>query len=397
MSGLLPFAAWFNPKVKKFITGRTHWRETLMSWRSKNQGQLIWFHAASLGEFEQGRPVIERIRQLHPRKILLLTFFSPSGFEVRKDYDQVNGVYYLPIDTQSNANDFIDIIDPFLAVFIKYEVWPNYFLALKSKRIKLIMISVNFRANQRFFTGITQKWWHRILQCCDTFYTQNESVTELLVKAGHKNAITAGDTRYDRVFALAQQTTVPSEIANWKGPKKLLLAGSTWPADDEYIYRAFKDCDDWKLLIFPHNIRESQLQNICQKFSAMRWSERILKDINDYRVVVIDEIGWLSAAYATADLAWIGGGFQKGIHNTLEAAAWGVPVCFGPNYHHFTEAQLLLAANAAKSAASKDDTLMLVDTMKNAKWMRTAGAAARKIVDDNKGATEKIILSCGMN
>lgn len=367
------------------------------NWRSSNPGELIWFHAASLGEFEQGRPIIEKIRQEHPQKVVLLTFFSPSGFEIRKDYSQVNGVFYLPIDTSKNAREFIRICRPKLAIFIKYEIWPNYFLELKSQQIRLIMVSVNFRQNQRFFKGMTRFWWNDILKNCQAFFTQNERTTRLLIQAGHQHVITAGDTRYDRVCEVASKTLPPAELIAWKGSDKLLIAGSTWPSDDNYLLEVLKKVRGWKVVFFPHNLNDKQVQWIIHNYNAQRWSSRGQISLDHYPAIVVDEIGWLSAAYGAADMAWIGGGFEKGIHNTLEAAAWGVPICFGPRFEKFDEAIELIAINAAKSARSIDDLDGMIHAMNDEHWRLSAGVAGCNYVHSNTGATDKILNAFGID
>jgi len=396
ISALLPMAAIIHGKARKFHEGRWDWRQRLKKWRDENSGELIWFHAASLGEFEQGRPLIEKIKQQHPHKILLLTFFSPSGYEIRKNYQQVHGVFYLPTDTSKNARDFLQIISPSLAVFIKYEVWPNYFKELKSQHIQLIMISVNFRENQRFFRGFTRSWWNGILKNCQQFFTQNERTTQLLLAAGHQNVITAGDTRYDRVFEVASQTSPPKELIEWKGKDKLLIAGSTWPDDDQYILEVLQKMSGWKVLFFPHNLNETQIEWILKNCKALRWSTREQDSLARYGAMVVDEIGWLNSAYGVADIAWIGGGFNKGIHNTLEASAWGVPVCFGPKFEKFEEAKELILQNAARSARSTNDLSCLVTAMSDGHWLVSAGEAARNCVRTHTGATDKILHACGL-
>lgn len=397
LSALIFVAAIFNRKAQKFCRGRYNWRNRLRTWRDAHPGDLIWFHAASLGEFEQGRPLIEKVRRQYPHKIVMLTFFSPSGYEVRSKYNQVNGVFYLPVDTQKNAVDFISLLQPELAIFIKYEVWPNYFRELKSRQIRLIMISVNFRANQRFFSGMAKSWWNGVLMNCETFFTQNERTTQLLLHAGHRHVITAGDTRYDRVFEVANQTVLPAELIEWKGHDKLLIAGSTWPDDDTYIHAVLQKMKGWKILFFPHVLNESQIQWIVQSCNAQRWSLRNENLLSLGNAVVVDEIGWLNSAYGLADLAWIGGGFNNGIHNTLEAAAWGVPICFGPNYEKFEEAKELISRNAARSARSMHDLDCLITAMSDDQWRATASVAARKCVQENIGATRKIMSVWDLN
>ena len=390
-SAVIACAAPFHRKAEKFYKGRLGWRKHLKKWRDDNPGELVWFHAASLGEFEQGRPLIEKLRQKHSHKIILLTFFSPSGFEVRRDYDKVNGVFYLPVDTAANARDFVALLQPKWAVFIKYEVWPNYFAELKSCQVRLIMISVNFRKDQRFFSGLTKSWWNAVLKNCDTFFTQNERTTALLLQAGHRNVITAGDTRYDRVFEVAGQKHLSSELLEWKGSDQLLIAGSTWPDDDNYLYEVFPQLNGWKILFFPHNLNDSQIDALMQKFDARRWSSRENIPLSGCNVVVVDEVGWLNSAYGLADMAWIGGGFNKGIHNTLEAAAWGIAMCFGPRYEKFDEALQLITVGAARSADSTKHYEVLLTALKDESWRKAAGAAAQGWVAKNIGASAKIM------
>ncbi|MFM9004421.1 MAG: 3-deoxy-D-manno-octulosonic acid transferase [Flavobacteriales bacterium] len=333
---LMPLAALFNAKAKLWVNGRVNWRDRLMQWRNEHEGELIWFHCASLGEFEQGRPVIERIRRDFPRYRMLLTFFSPSGYEIRKAYNRVDGVFYLPADTQSNARDFLEIVRPAKVCFVKYEYWPNYMLACEERSIPLVMVSAILRPNQRFF-GWVSFFWKPVLQTVDHFFVQDKQSAELLSKLSITRCTIAGDTRFDRVLEVVSSSAAIPELEAWKGSASVLIGGSTWPADEEVLHAWWRgrrqDAASWKLIIVPHEVDEGHIEALQRMWpEAVLWSARNENGWTEAPVLIVDEIGHLSAMYRYGTLAWIGGGFGAGIHTTLEAAAGRLPLVFGRQY-----------------------------------------------------------------
>ena len=387
--------ALMHRKSRLWVQGRRNWRRRLQTWRAEHPGELVWVHCASLGEFEQGRPVIERIRRDKPRHTILLTFFSPSGYEIRKSYPHVDGVFYLPADTYSSANYFLDIVRPSLACFVKYEYWPNYFLGCQERGIQLIMISAILRRNQRFFGGLSF-FWLPVLRSVSHFYVQDAASAQLLGAYGFKNATIAGDTRFDRVQEVASAAPEYPEIRKWSENHNVLIGGSTWPADERVLLGWWNMAPaGWKLLIVPHEVLESHVEALQRSWpQAERWSERHTQGWGSGRVVIVDQVGSLSALYQYASLAWIGGGFGAGIHNTLEAAAWALPIAFGPTHEKYAEAVALIHAGAAHSVASEADGVGLL-----VRWTapetdnRAKGLASVKFVASGRGATDKI-MSC---
>jgi len=380
-------------KSRLWVNGRKDWRTRLVDWRKNNPGELYWFHCASLGEFEQGRPVMERLRKERPDVLVLLTFFSPSGYEVRKNYTGADGVFYLPLDTHSGSRKFLDIVQPKVACFVKYEYWPNYFLNCKSRRIPLIMISAILRPDQRFF-GWSGFFWKPVLDCVSHFFVQDEVTLKLLSEIGIERATLAGDTRFDRVLEIAETAKEVSEIREWAQGARVLIGGSTWPADEQVLLEWWQTATGtYKLLLVPHEIGYSHIETMLQKWpEAVLWSKRETEDLRSTNVIIIDRIGMLSALYRYAKIAWIGGGFGDGIHNTLEAAAWNVPVVFGPLYEKFAEAKGLIAVGGALSSPdAREAALILKRLTSNITEMARMGTAAGGFVASGRGATDKIM------
>lgn len=392
---LVHMVALVHYKSRLWVQGRRNWRSRLQIWRKEHPGELVWVHCASLGEFEQGRPVIERIRKDKPQHIILLTFFSPSGYEIRKSYPVVDGVFYLPADTSSASIDFLDIVRPNLACFVKYEYWPNYFFGLQRRGIQLIMISAILRRNQRFFGGMAF-FWLPVLRSVSHFYVQDATSAELLSEYGFTNTTIAGDTRFDRVHEMASAAPEYPEILRWSANHSVLIGGSTWPADERVLLGWWNLAPEgWKLLLVPHEVLESHVEAIQRSWpEAELWSKRHSPGWGGGRVVIVDQIGSLSALYQYASLAWIGGGFGAGIHNTLEAAAWALPIAFGPIHEKFAEAVGLIHAGAAYSVSSEAGgvDLLLRWTAPDAD-NRAKGQASAQFVISGRGATEHII-SC---
>ncbi len=394
LAGMLMQAmALVHRKSRLWVAGRRNWRSRLRAWRSENPGDLYWFHCASLGEFEQGRPVIERLRKEMPHSVILLTFFSPSGYEVRKSYASVNGVFYLPLDTISNANTFLDIVKPKQACFVKYEYWPNYFLGCKKRGISLILISAILRPGQRFF-GFWSFFWKPVMQSVTHCFVQDDATAHLLAGLGIDRSTVTGDTRFDRVLDVAASAPELSDAARWANHAKVLIGGSTWPADERVLLNWWQKAPaHWKLLLVPHEVGHAHIQALLRMWpEAMLWSKRNELSVADARVLIVDEVGVLSTLYRYAHLAWIGGGFGAGIHNTLEPAAWKLPIAFGPKHAKFAEALGLIACGAASTGDNEEKSVELLGRLTaNEADLDRMGEAAGHFVSTGRGATNKIM------
>lgn len=341
-------AAFYNSKAKLWLEGRKNIFKKLRKAIDPN-ARIIWFHIASLGEFEQGRPVIEGLRQRFPEYKILLTFFSPSGYEVRKNYAAADYIFYLPLDTQSNAKKFIEIVKPKMAVLVKYEFWINYINELSKHEIPVYSISSIFRPNQHFF-----KWYGKpfvkALKKINYFFVQNEESKKLLNSVCIENVIISGDTRFDRVMENIASVKAIPQIEKFKQNKPLFIAGSTWPKDEELIIDLILQADlGYKFIIAPHQIQEQKTNELIKKLKgkAVRYSQAEQQDVSMATVMIIDNIGMLTSIYQYGNIAYVGGGFGAGIHNILEPAVFMMPVLFGPNYHKFQEAHDLIKIKAA--------------------------------------------------
>ena len=334
----------FNEKVRKMWHGE---REAFRILKEKvdPEAQYVWFHAASLGEFEQGRPLMEQLRKDHPEYKILLTFFSPSGYEVRKNYEGADIITYLPLDTITNARRFLRLVRPVKAFFIKYEFWYNYLHILKHRNVPVYSVSSIFRPDQVFF-----KWYGRqygrVLNCFTHFFVQNEISKELLAKIGIDCVTIVGDTRFDRVLQIKEAAKQLPIVKAFKQDAKVFVAGSSWQPDEEIFIKYFNEHRDWKLIIAPHVIGEDhlkQIEKLLEGRKVIRYSglSGDSGDLGEAEVLIIDCFGLLSSIYHYGDVAYVGGGFGVGIHNLLEAAVWDVPVFFGPNNERFQEAQAL--------------------------------------------------------
>jgi 3-deoxy-D-manno-octulosonic-acid transferase len=386
----------FNSKAKLFIKGRSRLFEELE--KEINPGEKhVWFHFASLGEFEQGRPVLERIKSSQPHKKIVVTFFSPSGYEIRKNYPLAEGVFYLPLDTRKNALRFIKAINPELAVFTKYEFWHHYFLVLKEKNVPLFLISGIFRPNQVFFKSYGG-FYRNVLKNVSQFFVQNEESARLLAGVGISAVRIAGDTRFDRVFENAEKDAEVPFINQFCGNYPVLIGGSTWPKDEQLIATLVSKNKDWKFILAPHEVHAEHLAQMEVLFpAAVRYSvlkAALMNQVNlatpllQAQVLIMDNIGLLSNLYAYGNIAYIGGGFGVGIHNTLEAAAFGKPILFGPEYHKFQEAKDLLKLGAAVSVSDSEG---LNAGFLQLRHNEAAGSLAKEYVREHKGATEAIV------
>ena len=408
----------FNEKVRKMWRGE---REAFHILKEKvdPEAKYVWFHAASLGEFEQGRPLMEQLRREHPEYKILLTFFSPSGYEVRKNYEGADIITYLPLDTIINARRFLRAVRPVMAYFIKYEFWYNYLHILKHRGVPVYSVSSIFRPDQVFF-----KWYGRqygkVLNCFTHFFVQNEVSKTLLAKIGITDVTIVGDTRFDRVLQIkeaAKQLPIVEEFVKESGVRsqesvghskpRVFVAGSSWPPDEEIFIKYFNQHPEWKLIIAPHVIGEDhlrQIEKLLEGRKVLRYTEAAksasdtsltshLSPLTSYDVLIIDCFGLLSSIYRYGNVAYVGGGFGVGIHNLLEAAVWSVPVFFGPNNQKFQEAQGLkknggLEITDYESFASQMDRLS-----KDADYLKYQGTQAGRFVESLSGATEKVLAA----
>jgi 3-deoxy-D-manno-octulosonic-acid transferase len=391
-SALAHLAAPFKPRASLWVKGRKKWAEKIAE-KIKPGDRVIWIHCASLGEFEQGRPVIEAIRKEKPGFKIVLTFFSPSGYEIRKNYNNADCISYLPADTPGNASKFIGLVKPEFVIFVKYEFWNNYISALYRNKIPLYLISGIFRPGQHFF-----KWWgsffRGMLMKFEKIFVQDQRSLDLLLGIGIKKVSLAGDTRFDRVVQIAGTARIIQELEQFRGDEKLFLAGSSWRQDEEIIAEYINNFPNrMKWVIAPHEIDKSNIERIEKllKVGHVRFSE-YNEDSVDARVLIIDNIGMLSSAYRYAYIAAIGGGFGKGIHNILEPACWGIPIIFGPNHERFKEAVDLLNTGGAKTFLTFDDFKRNLDLwLSNDKIYTISADIASNYVKVNAGATEIII------
>ena len=385
-----------HKKARKLVEGQAEALEKIRRarsrWKAEDKGKdsegPIWFHAASVGEFEQARPIIERLKREHPGKRVLLTFFSPSGYEMRKDYPVVDLVTYLPFATRRRVRAFLDEVQPSVAVFVKYEFWPAYLRELKRRQVKTFLISAIFRPKQFFFWPWGRPY-RNLLKAFTRLYVQDEASAELLRKYGLERVTVAGDTRFDRVSTIASREAEMPLIEQFC-MGKTIVAGSTWPEDETLLARYLEDRDDVKLVLVPHEINAEHLHRIFLTFKGqyIRYSEATGGNIATCRVLMIDTLGMLSQLYRYATVGYVGGGYGAGIHNTIEAAVYGIPVLFGPNHYKFREAKNLLKAGAAETVSSY---CTFRDAMDHAMEQHSEmGTRAYEYVQSELGATERI-------
>ena len=389
-------ASCFNKKVKKMWAGE---RQALKVLREKvdPNARYIWFHAASLGEFEQGRPLMEHLRKTHPEYKILLTFFSPSGYEVRKNYEGADIICYLPLDTIRNARRFLRAIKPVMAFFIKYEFWYNYLHILQHRGIPTYSVSSIFRPDQIFFQWYG-KGYGRVLKCFTHFFVQNIESKNLLAKLDIHDVEVVGDTRFDRVLQIKEASKqLPIVEKFTENTSKVFIAGSSWLPDEEVFLKYFNLHKDWKLIVAPHVIGEDHLAQIFELLKGrrvVRYTEATEENVKDAEVLIIDCFGLLSSIYHYATISYVGGGFGVGIHNVLEAAVWDIPVIFGPNNKRFQEAQGLIMAGGGfeiNDYQSFRDLMMRFET--DEMFLQTSKKHAGEFVKGRAGATEKIMGS----
>lgn len=389
-------ASCFNKKVKKMWAGE---RQALKVLREKvdPNARYIWFHAASLGEFEQGRPLMEYLRKTHPEYKILLTFFSPSGYEVRKNYEGADIICYLPLDTIRNARRFLRAIKPVMAFFIKYEFWYNYLHILQHRGVPTYSISSIFRPDQIFFQWYG-KGYGRVLKCFTHFFVQNIESKNLLAKLDIHDVEVVGDTRFDRVLQIKEASKqLPIVEKFTENTSKVFIAGSSWLPDEEVFLKYFNLHKDWKLIVAPHVIGEDHLAQIFELLKGrrvVRYTEATEENVKDAEVLIIDCFGLLSSIYHYGTISYVGGGFGVGIHNVLEAAVWDIPVIFGPNNKRFQEAQGLIMAGGGfeiNDYQSFRDLMLRFET--DEMFLQTSKKHAGEFVKGRAGATEKIMGS----
>ena len=382
----------FNEKVRKMWRGERAAFKVLKEKVDPN-AKYVWFHAASLGEFEQGRPLMERLRQDHPEYKILLTFFSPSGYEVRKNYQGADIICYLPLDTPVSAIRFLRLIRPVMAFFIKYEFWYNYLHILKHRHVPVYSVSSIFRPDQVFF-----KWYGRqygrVLNCFTYFFVQNEVSKELLAKIGITNVAIVGDTRFDRVLQIKEAAKQLPIVESFAHDAKVFVAGSSWQPDEEIFIKYFNGHQDWKLIIAPHVIGEDHLKQIEKLLEGRKVVRYTAAEkgasVADADVLIIDCFGLLSSIYHYGDVAYVGGGFGVGIHNTLEAAVWDLPVFFGPNNQKFQEAQGLKKNGGFEIHDYEEFTAQMDRFVADSAYLKEQGQKAGQFVQSLAGATDKV-------
>lgn len=395
---LFYLASLFDRKAKKIVSGQ---RETWRRLQQKPEGKYVWFHAASVGEFEQARPLIERLKKEQPGKKVLLTFFSCSGYEMRKDYPLADMVLYLPFATRRNARKFLSALDIEMAIFVKYEYWPAYLKALKKNQIPTYIIDAIFRPNQTFF-----RWWaapyRSLLKLFSLLFVQDEASRELLEKYGIDTAIVAGDTRFDRVATVCSQQKELPVLERFVEPeitpltaiqpsaKKVIVAGSTWPQDEVLLQRYITEHPEYKLVLVPHELNDEHLHYIFNLFEGrfVRYSEATPQNLSVSRVLLVNQMGLLSSIYRFGQVAYIGGGFGEGIHNIVEPAVYGMPVIFGPRFQKFREAHELIRLGGGFTVSNYESFAAAMDqALENNKAI---GQIAGDYVQSELGATEKI-------
>lgn len=389
-------ASFFSRKVRAMWKGE-HRTFRVLREKIDPNAMYIWFHAASLGEFEQGRPIMEAIRREHSGYKILLTFFSPSGYEVRKNYDGADVVVYLPIDTKRNARRFLRLTNPVMAFFIKYEFWSNYLHMLKERHVPTFSVSSIFRPNQIFFRAYG-KGYGKVLDCFTHFFVQNEESRDLLKSIGIDCVSVTGDTRFDRVLQIRDAGKSLSIVENFVGGTAedrphVFIAGSSWPPDEDIFIRYFNEHRDWKLIIAPHVIGDDHMKQILGKLErkTVRYTEATTENVVGAECLIIDCFGLLSSIYRYADVTYVGGGFGVGIHNVLEAAVWGKPVIFGPNNKNFQEAQGLLKAGGGFEITSYDDFVGVMRKLADDKALEQSRERAGGFVESLAGATRQIM------
>lgn len=389
----MPFLGLFSAKIAHFLEGRKGLQEKLQSFRKKNPGKLAWFHVASLGEYEQAKPVISKLKMQRPELLVVVSFFSPSGYDiaVRKDQPNVDFITYIPLDRKSRAEAFVKTMDPAITFFVKYDLWHHHILALKQLNVPIILFSASFRADQRYFKS--DGFFRKILFQLDMIFTQNKRTIDLLKEIGYTHTTLAGDTRFDRVKDTALNPKTFPEISSWAAGKKVMVLGSVWEEDMNLLIPLINQSQDYLWIIAPHDISEEPMNHWANaiKLKSRKYSEGL--DQKEFEVLFIDNIGMLSSLYQFAHLAYVGGAFGKGLHNILEPLGFEVPVIFGKlkNAGKFPEAAESESEGCGFSVEDKESLKFTFDQLQQAENFEKAKLASKRWVDSNLGAADKII------
>jgi len=391
----LKIIALFNNKIKLGVVGRSQTFKILKS-NILEKDKTLWFHCASLGEYEQGLPVFNALRKDYPKHKIVLSFFSPSGFEIRKNAPFADVVVYLPLDTNKNAKRFLNIVNPELTIFVKYEIWPNILNELKKRQLKAVLISATFRENQSFF-----KWYGKrtkeSLFAFEHIFTQNKSSKLLLNKIDYNNVTVSGDTRFDRVASQLNLDNTLDFVSVFKGDSLCIVIGSSWPEDEKLIvnYINKQSNASVKFIIAPHNIKTNQIENLKKSISknSVLFSEKEDKNLGDYQVLILNTIGLLTKVYNYGDIAYVGGAMgNTGLHNTLEAAVFGVPIIIGKNHDKFPEAQAMIDNNGLVSIKSQEELNVVLNSLvEDEKKRKSLGENNRNFIKENEGAVVQIL------
>lgn len=394
----LKLASNFNEKAKLWVNGRKNWEEKIASKISETD-KVLWVHCSSLGEFEQGRPVIEALKEKYPSHKIAVSFFSPSGYEIRKNYQGADLIFYLPLDTKSNAEKLIKVLHPEILILVKYEYWFNLISALHQHKIPTIVVSSIFRDSQNFFKKDGNNWFANKLSLIDHFFVQNQKSKNLLDSIQITQNTIAGDTRFDRVKQIVHQDNHLDFIETFKSNSKLIVVGSSWPKDEDLFIELInqKLNDNWKILFAPHNLNEAEINSFLNKINqkSIKFSDlekKSTQELIESKTFILNTIGILSKVYAYADITYIGGGFGAGIHNTLEAVTYGNPVVFGPKYKKFQEAVDLIEVGGGFSISNQNEFDEIMNRLMNdEKFRKESGKKAGDFVQNSPNAT-KIIL-----
>ena len=387
---LIRLAAPFNEKARFWCEGRKGMTERMRE-AIGDADNIVWIHVSSLGDFEQGRPLVDYVHTHYPEYKILLTFFSPAGYEVRKNYQNADYVFYIPADTRREVRRFLDVVCPKVVIFVKYEFWLNMLAELRSRKIRTYIASAIFRCNSIFFHPIGGIW-REALHTFDTLFVQDERSKELLAEIGVENVVVAGDTRFDRVITIADEAERVDVIEQFKGDKRLFVAGSTWGPDEEILLPLINENPDIKFVVAPHEMDESRIARLVQgvEGGAVRYTQ-LPSDFSDKQVLVLDTVGLLSRVYGSGEWAYVGGGFGVGIHNTLEAAVYGMPVAFGPKYRKFKEACDLIELGAGRSVKNAEELKgWFAELKSDSDYLTRLSAIAKVYVGQHRGVTEKI-------
>jgi len=385
--------ALFQPKMRLFVSGRKNTFDQLRSSITPNS-KCIWMHVASLGEFEQGLPILEQLRQQYPNHKLVLSFFSPSGYEVKKNTSAADVVVYLPMDTRSNASQFVDLVNPVMAIFIKYEIWPNYLHQLRQRKIPTLLVSAIFSKRQVFFKPYGG-FMRNSLHSFSHFFVQDDTSKTLLQSIGFANSTVSGDTRFDRVYEILNRDNHLDFMEQFKGNQPCLVAGSTWPEDEKILVDYINSSDKGvKFVLAPHKIKPDHIEQLLESISkkTICYSNIDNQNLMDFDVLIIDTIGLLTKIYSYAQMAYVGGGFATGLHNTLEPAVYGIPVVIGPNYKGFKEAEDLVDLKGVLPVSSSSELKTTLDRfLENPDVLENTGKINSTYITQNVGATPLIM------